>query len=88
MEEIRQHLHQEEDPVTRQLKSYCQTGWRRGVLKPYRYVSAELDCGERIAHGRIQSGEIDFTEGGHARHIPSGNNKVKREGHAPSLNAR
>ena len=45
MEEIRQH--QEEDPVMRQLKQYCQTGWPTrgaipGILKPYCYVSAEL----------------------------------------------
>ena len=43
MEEIRQH--QEEDPVIRQLKVYCRTGWPStipGVLKPYRYVSSEL----------------------------------------------
>ena len=45
MEEIRQH--QEEDPIMRQLKVYCQRGWpdrgaTPGVLKPYRYVRAEL----------------------------------------------
>ena len=45
MEEIRQH--QEEDPIIRQLKVYCQNGWPErgatpGVLKPYRHVSAEL----------------------------------------------
>ena len=45
MEEI--HQHQEEDPVMRQLKQYCQTGWPTrgaipGILKPYCYVSAEL----------------------------------------------
>ena len=45
MEENRQH--QEEDPVVRQLKANCQTGWPAraaipGVLKPYRFVSAEL----------------------------------------------
>ena len=45
MEEIRQH--QEEDPVIRQLKTYCQDRWPvRGaiptVLKPYHCVAAEL----------------------------------------------
>ena len=45
MEQIRQH--QEEDPVIRHIKQYCQTGWpvlaaTPSVVKPYRYVAGEL----------------------------------------------
>ena len=42
MEQIRKH--QEEDPVIRQLKLYCQTGWPARAATPgvYRYVAAEL----------------------------------------------
>ena len=48
MEEICQH--QEEDPVNRQLKVYCQTGWPStisGVLKPYPCLIG-ADSGERL----------------------------------------
>ena len=80
MEQIRKH--QEEDPVIRQLKLYCQTGWPAraatpGVIRPYRYVAAELTVEKGLLMRVVipTSLRVEMLD-----KIPSRDRQVSREG--------